>query len=400
MGLSSNEPGPTAFADAETLVAELHPEDPVYCLRPSELGRAAAAFVAGFPGDVLYAVKANPAPLVLDHLYAAGIRHFDTASLGEITLVRERFPQASAYFMHPVKGWRAMKRAFEDFAVRHFVVDHEDELEKMFTLFGPAARDLVILVRLKTSGGGALFDLSAKFGAEPDEAAALLRAVARSGCRPGLAFHVGSQCTEPQAYGDAMALAGEVLDASGVAIDCLDVGGGFPAAYGGDETPPRLEAYMAAIEAGLADLALPADCRLLCEPGRALVAGAMSLITQIHLRKDQGLYINDGIYGSLFAATIGIDYPARLLRPGGIVASETLDFQIFGPTCDSLDVLPRPFALPADARSGDWIEFGMLGAYSNALTTGFNGFLPETFVTVSDGYPGSPDLGAVRDGTP
>jgi ornithine decarboxylase len=147
-------------------------------------------------------------------------------------------------------------------------------------------------------------------------------------------------------------------------------------------------------------LALPTDCRLLCEPGRALVAGAMSLITQIHLRKDQRLYINDGIYGSLFAATIGIDYPARLLRPGGNVAPETLDFQIFGPTCDSLDVLPRPFALPADARSGDWIEFGMLGAYSNALTTGFNGFLPETFVTVSDGYPGSPDLGAVRDGTP
>jgi ornithine decarboxylase len=391
MGLASNELQAPAFADAETLVAELRPEDPVYCLRPKELGRAATAFVTAFPGDVLYAVKANPAPLVLDHLYAAGIRHFDTASLGEIALVRERFPQASAYFMHPVKGWRAMKRAFEDFAVRHFVVDHQDELDKMLTLFGAAARDLVILVRLKTSGGGALFDLSAKFGAEPEQAAALLQAVARSGCRPGLAFHVGSQCTEPQAYRDAMAQAGAVLRASGVAIACLDVGGGFPAAYAGGAPPPRLEAYMAAIKAGLADLALPPDCRLLCEPGRALVAGAMSLITQIHLRKDRCLYINDGIYGSLFGTTIGINFPARLLRPGGNAASQTLDFQIFGPTCDSLDVLPRPFALPADARSGDWIEFGMLGAYSNALTTGFNGFLPEAFVTLGDGCPGSPE---------
>jgi ornithine decarboxylase len=115
----------------------------------------------------------------------------------------------------------------------------------------------------------------------------------------------------------------------------------------------------------------------------------MSLITQIHLRKDQRLYINDGIYGSLFGATIGINFPARLLRPDESVASETLDFQVFGPTCDSLDVLPRTFALAADARSGDWIEFGMLGAYSNALTTGFNGFLPETFVTVDDSFPRS-----------
>jgi ornithine decarboxylase len=385
---SRKEPAPPDFADAETLVSELCPEDPIYCLRPKALGRAAAAFVTGFPGDVLYAVKANPAPLVLDHLYAAGIRHFDTASLGEITLVRQRFPQATAYFMHPVKGWRAMRRAFEDFAVRHFVVDHEAELEKILTLFGPVARDLVILVRLKTSGGGALFDLSAKFGAEPDEAAALLQAVARAGCRPGLAFHVGSQCTDPQAYRDALALSGEVLTASGVAIACLDVGGGFPAAYAGTAPPPRLEAYKAAIGAGLAELALPPDCRLLCEPGRALVAGAMSLITQIHLRKDQSLYINDGIYGSLFGTTIGINFPARLLRPEGNVASETRDFQIFGPTCDSLDVLPRPFALPADARSGDWIEFGMQGAYSNALTTGFNGFQPETFMTVSDNFPG------------
>ena len=70
----------------------------------------------------------------------------------------------------------------------------------------------MILVRLKTSGGGALFDLSAKFGAEPDQAATLLQAVVRAGCRPGLAFHVGSQCTEPQAYRDSLALSGEVVE--------------------------------------------------------------------------------------------------------------------------------------------------------------------------------------------
>jgi ornithine decarboxylase len=49
-----------------------------------------------------------------------------------------------------------------------------------------------------------------------------------------------------------------------------------------------------------------------------------------------------------------------------------------------LDVLPSPFALPEDVREGDWIEIDRVGAYSNALATRFNGFHPETMVTVHD----------------
>ena len=45
-------------------------------------------------------------------------------------------------------------------------------------------------------------------------------------------------------------------------------------------------------------------------------------------------------------------------------------------------MLAGPLALPADTRAGDWIEFGVTGAYGNALRTGFNGFMPDTFVTV------------------
>ena len=67
------------FDSSQDVVRRLAPEVPVHCVCPAILRQTAAAFVAGFPGRVLYAVKANPMTPVLDELYAGGVRHFDTA---------------------------------------------------------------------------------------------------------------------------------------------------------------------------------------------------------------------------------------------------------------------------------------------------------------------------------
>jgi ornithine decarboxylase len=72
----------------------------------------------------------------------------------------------------------------------------------------------------------------------------------------------------------------------------------------------------------------------------------------------------------------------RPIRVEGTFTAEKQNFRIFGPTCDSLDVLPQPYYLPDDIGEGDWIEIDQLGAYSNALVTKFNGFCPDTFVIV------------------
>ncbi|HSR71808.1 MAG TPA: type III PLP-dependent enzyme, partial [Kiloniellales bacterium] len=72
------------FENVHDVVAALRPSYPVYCLRPDTLATNARRFLTRFPGTVLYAVKCNPHPRVLDTLYAAGFRHFDTASLAEI----------------------------------------------------------------------------------------------------------------------------------------------------------------------------------------------------------------------------------------------------------------------------------------------------------------------------
>lgn len=373
-----------SFRDVREMLAALRPSYPVYCMRPARIEAAARRFLDTFPGRVLYAVKCNPHPPLLRLLHAAGIRHFDTASLPEIALTRELFPDAELYFMHPVKSRAAIGTASRVYGVSHFAVDHPRELDKV--LAETDANDIDIIVRLATPRAGVAYDLSRKFGARPAEAVELLRRANREGCRAGLMFHVGSQCTTPRAWGTALELVGEVLEASDVAIRYLDVGGGFPAPYPDMEIPP-IEACMEEIQAGLDRLKprLRRDCVLMCEPGRALVAEACSLVVQVQLRKDLSLYVNDGIYGSLSeTVTGGLHLPARLIRLRGEPADDTREFTIYGPTCDSTDVLPSTFSLPADTDEGDWIEIGLMGAYSNALASHFNGFHPETFVTVDD----------------
>lgn len=372
------------YTDARAVAEALTPSYPVYCLDLAGLASHARTFVEAFPGRVLYAMKCNPYPRVIDTLYEAGVRHFDTASLPEIAQVREAHRDAEAYFMNPAKARAVIRTAYEVYGVRHFVVDHHSELQKILEATG--GDGIVVHVRLKTAEKKVMFDLASKFGAPFDEAVALLAAVRREGLRCGLAFHVGSQCQTVQAYRDALALCERVIDESGVKIDYLDVGGGFPAYYPGQSIEP-LEAYFSAITETLKGMHLRNDTVLMCEPGRALVADYCSLLTQVLLRKENAIYINDGIYGSLSELVLTrIDMPMRVIRLKGTVSDETRKFDVYGPTCDSLDKLPEQCELPVDVREGDWIEIGQLGAYSNSAATRFNGFSAETFVEVESVY--------------
>ncbi len=372
-----------SFPDVPSVAMALTPSYPVYCVRPAVLQENARRFVTQFPGTVLYAIKCNPHPLVLKALYKGGIRHFDTASLAEIAQIRELFSDADAYFMHPVKGRAVIRSAYRVYGIRHYVVDHPNELDKVLEETG--GKDLTIVVRIWTPPDEhTTYHLAEKFGAHPDEAADLLKAAAKRGCKVGIAFHVGSQCQDPKAYGVALDLVGEIKEEAACELDCLDVGGGFPGLYMNTSAPP-LEDYMAAIRSGLKRIKIKPAVEVMAEPGRVLAASGISLLTQVQLRKGDQLYINDGIYGSLSEMVqTNLRLPARLIRLNEQPGEELAPFTLSGPTCDSLDVIPGTFDLPADAREGDWIEIDQVGAYSNALATHFNGFHPETFVEVHD----------------
>lgn len=380
--LPRSAPQTARYPTTLAVLGALKPSYPVFCIRPQVLKDRARHFLSAFPGLVLYAVKCNPHPLVLNALHEAGIRHFDTASLPEIAQISEMFPDATCYFHHPVKTRAALEAANKVYGVRFYTVDHANELEKVLEIV--KGKDAVVMVRMATPESGAAYNLSAKFGAPPDQTVMLLRAVKKRGLTAGLAFHIGSQCLNPAAFGISLDIANRVITAGGIEIRYLDVGGGFPAAYAGVNTPP-LEAYFEAIGEGLGRLNLPDGVTVMCEPGRALVADGVSLITQVQLRKNGNLYINDGIFQSFGETVSGrFQMPARVLRLEGKPFDNETDYTIYGPTCDSTDVLPLTYALPEDVREGDWIEFGRMGAYTNAASSRFNGFYVDTFVEVED----------------
>lgn len=367
------------FGSAAALLSLRSPENPVICVRPHLIEARARRVTAAFPGDVLYAVKCNDTPIVLEALWRGGVRHFDTASIGEVRLVRRLLPQARCHFMHPVKSAEAIAEAYHRHGVRRFVFDHEDELAKIVAATD-RAKDLELFLRLAVPGQGALLALTGKFGVEREEAVRLLRRARGMAAEIGLTFHVGSQCVDPEAFERAIAIAADVAHAVG-GVDHLDVGGGFPAIYKGDE--PEFEAFVTTIVGAVVAHGL--DCRLQCEPGRLLVADGASVLTRVELRRGRSLYVNDGVYGNLAELKwIGPQFPIRLVRPSGIVFGEPDAFDLYGPTCDSIDSMPGPHWIVREVGEGDWLEVGMMGAYSNALKTAFNGFSSEGIAIIRD----------------
>ena len=370
------------FPDAVSVAGALAPADPVTLIRPHAARRAARYFVEKFPGRSLYAVKANPAPDLIRTLWDSEITHFDVASLAEVRLVRGLLPDAVLCFMHPVKSAEAIREAYAVHGVRTFSLDSHEELEKIVAATD-AATDLTLCVRLRVSSAHAKLSLASKFGVGIADAPALLLAARQAADALGICFHVGSQTMSPAAYTEALAVVRAAIVAAGVTVDVVDVGGGFPSVYPGME-PPALGAYFAAIHRAYEALPISYSAELWCEPGRALSAEYASVLVRVEKRKGDVLYVNDGAYGSLFdACHVDWRFPVALLRDAPSRAAAT-DFSFYGPTCDDMDFMKGPFALPSDVRAGDYIEVGMLGAYGAAMRTGFNGFGVGETMAVAD----------------
>lgn len=388
-----SESGPTAEQKILSLVAELRPAAPLHIFRKPILMKRAYEFLELFPGDVMYAVKCNPHEVVLETLVEAGIRVYDAASIDEVRLVKRLAPQAKIHFMHTVKSREAIREAYFTHNVRVFVIDSLAELHKIVHETDLAG-DLEIFVRLALSKNKeALVDFSSKFGASAKECVKLLREARLVSAKIGLMFHPGTQSTNPEIYKRGIETAAEIIRKSGVLVDALDVGGGFPAPYLGSNTPAFVD-YITEIKHAIAANRLD-SLKLYCEPGRALTAESGLLVVRVEQRRGKSLYINDGVYGGLIEAAKWageLRFPVTFLsqdaQPLAGCLDDTLcdaaftEFRFCGPTCDSLDMMRGPFLLPDIIREGDMIIIHLTGAYSNACRTTFNGFKDFNVISV------------------
>jgi ornithine decarboxylase len=373
------------FKSVEELINQLKPEKPVYCIRKKSVLTASNFFQKNFPGEILYAVKTNPHPVVIKTLIESGINQFDVASVEEIKQVRKFSSSAKCSFMHTIKSPESIKRAYFEFGIKTFSLDTKEELIKIINNTDNA-KDLELFVRIAVSNEHAEIDLSKKFGALNSEALGLLRLAKQYAKKVGLSFHVGSQCMHPISYAKGITEIGNIIKKTKIIPDYINVGGGFPSIYP-DLVPDNLIAYFNEIKKSLENLKIENMPKIICEPGRALVAESGSTIVRVNLRKKQNLYINDGTYGTLFdAGTPNIVYPSKMIKENSskIISKKMTAFSFFGPTCDSMDYMKGPFVLPNNIRENDYIELGQLGAYGLTFRTHFNGFYSDEVYEVED----------------
>ena len=328
---------------------------------------------------IYYAVKANPAPQILNVLAKLG-SSFDTASPNEIDMVLATGATADRIsYGNTIKKKTDIRTAYER-GVRLYAFDSEAELGKIADV-APGSR---VFCRILTSGVSADWPLSRKFGCDVAMAKQLLLQAAKRDVVPhGVSFHVGSQQRDPAQWDAAVAQAAWLFrecEDAGVTLSMLNIGGGFPTRY--RRTIPGMQAYGAAIDELIHKHFGNRIPDIIVEPGRQMVGSAGVIQTEVVLisKKSEGdakrwVYLDIGKFGGL-AETLdeAIQYPITSARKGA--AGPVV---LAGPTCDSADILYEraDYRLPLDLEIGDKLEIRAAGAYTTTYASvAFNGFEP------------------------
>jgi ornithine decarboxylase len=338
------------------------------------------------PGaEIYYAIKANPAPAILEALAGLGA-HFDAASIFEIhqALATGAAPDRIS-FGNTIKKEDDIARAAR-LGIGLYAFDAAGELEKL-ARGAPGAR---VYCRLLMTNDSARWPTSRKFGCDVEMARDLLVAARRQGLDPyGLSFHVGSQQTDLDQWDIGIArtkLLFTSLQEAGIRLEMVNLGGGLPVAYGeapGDPPVPALEAGCWAITDALSRHFGNHLPRVIVEPGRALVGDAGVIEAEVVLISHKGygddrrwVYLDVGKFGGL-PETMDecILYAIETDHDGGATGPVVLA----GPTCDETDVLydRAGYLLPLDLAVGDRVRILATGAYTSSYcSVGFNGFPP------------------------
>ena len=255
--------------------------------------------------QVYYAVKANSDPAIVQTFYDAGAS-FDVASMAEFLNVHEKIQDLPAkerqdyiwdriIYANPIKAIETLESLDQYKPLVTY-----DNYEEVIKIARHAPHSGLVL-RLSVPNTGSMVELSSKFGALPGEAVDLMAFAQNNNLVvEGVSFHVGSQCTNPANYSQALHLAAGVFaeaNSRGFNLKLLDIGGGFPAHY--DDAIPPFRRLAKTINAEL-DRLFPPPIEILAEPGRFLVATAATSISQIVGKAVRGgklcYYVNDGVY--------------------------------------------------------------------------------------------------------
>lgn len=371
------------------------------------------------PSDPFAAVKCNPDLAIASTLAECGV-NFDCASATEMDMIVSKVGVSPdrVIYAHPTKAPSQLRYAVDN-GVDLTVVDSIEEVEKLAALH-PTAK---IVVRIKVDDTNSAMPFSAKFGADLSAVPAIMDRASKLGMAVvGVSYHVGSGCEHPDTFYKAVGAANTAFGygkAAGHAMTLLNLGGGYPGrADPGAPThmlPSIFPTVAARINAALneffpesrVDSVSGQPIRVIAEPGRYFVSSCQTMATPIIAQRIEGdpagdgmsrLYISDGVYGSFNCVIFDQQKPSPSFVPRELLeapdAAAVLEamtplappsdddevpsqhMSVWGPTCDSVDLVVKDLRVPLGTRigTGDWFVWDNMGAYTNASASTFNGF--------------------------
>lgn len=355
---------------------------PLYVYSRAAMRAAAAGYrraLHGRPHLLCYAMKANSNLAVLQTLAAEGCG-FDIVSVGELERVLAAGGDPARVVFSGVGKTRAeMQRALE-IGVRCFNVESAAELERLNEVARALGRRAPVSLRVNPDVDARTHPYIStglrdnKFGIAHDEALAVYR---RAAALPGIEVrgidcHIGSQITEVTPYLDALDRVldlVEAVEAEGIALHHLDLGGGLGITYT-DESPPSADTLVRALLSRI-DARGHGAREVVLEPGRSLVGNAGVLLTEVQVLKPGAhknfcvvdAAMNDLVRPAMYGAWMAI-VPCRE-RDGAPAV-----WDVVGPVCESADWLGRDRALVVEP--GDVLAVLSAGAYGMVMASNYN----------------------------
>ncbi|MDX2267265.1 MAG: diaminopimelate decarboxylase [Bryobacter sp.] len=332
---------------------------------------------AGLPHKICYAVKANSNLAVLTLLANEGAG-FDIVSAGELFRVLKAGGDPEKVVFSGVGKTEAEIRYALSHGIHSFNCESEPEIDVLNRVAGELGQSAKVSLRVNPDVNPVTHPYIStglrenKFGIDSSKIeAAYAYAAARPHLRvTGVSCHIGSLMMESSPMEEAVAKLKALalrLQANGLPIDHLDLGGGLGIAYEEGEQTPSIDAAMRALRGIVEDTGLT----IFVEPGRSIVGEAGILLTRVLYTKQNGakhFVIVDGAMNDLIRPSLYKAYhrvlPVREdtpLRPADLV----------GPVCESGDFLAKDRELP-DAQSGDLLALMTAGAYGFAMASNYN----------------------------
>jgi diaminopimelate decarboxylase len=333
-----------------------------------------------------YAVKCNPNPVLLEALASLGA-NFDCASENEIkTIIEITNDPARIIFANPCKMSSQIRYARAN-DVDCMTFDCEEELYKI-KLYHPYAK---LILRLAVDDSKSMCKFNKKFGCKLEQVGELLTIVKTLKLDVvGFSFHVGSGCSSADNYYYALEECKKATDIAAtmsINVSIIDIGGGFP----GIDKQIRFEDIAQSVNKGISDFfGKEVDnktIQFIAEPGRYFAEKSHTLVlnvigkktvleTKIEKEAEKKepviiYYLNDGIYGSFNC--IYFDHSSPTILPFNERDGKLHKSRIFGPTCDSIDLISENIMLP-ELAIGEWVYVENFGAYTVAASSSFNGF--------------------------